>query len=252
MTLTCLPPSLMIELTLKFLSEFIITGLYQLKGRGTMIVVGGMIGAGKTTVATLIGQRLGSEVFYENVDDNPLLPLFYQEDEQAQAAKRYPFLLQLTFLSSRYRSIKQALTHENNVLDRSIYEDWYFCKTNKDLGRISELEFMVYEDLLANALADLASNSTKTSDLLVYLHGSFETIMYRIGLRGRDFEQDDALVDYYHTLWSGYDDWIQQHFTKEHILPINIDDYDFIHRPEDIDCIMARINHSLDTLRTDT
>ncbi len=42
-----------------------------------VIVVGGMIGLGKTSVATLLGQALHSEVFFESVDDNPILPLFY-------------------------------------------------------------------------------------------------------------------------------------------------------------------------------
>src|SRR5690625_3514059 len=106
----------------------------------SVIVVGGMIGAGKTSVAKLLGQELGSDVFFEQVDNNPLLELFYTASEEEEQEKRYPFLLQLTFLSSRFRSIKEALVDKNNVLDRSIYEDWYFCKVNYDIGRISELE----------------------------------------------------------------------------------------------------------------
>ena len=74
-----------------------------------IIVVGGMIGAGKTSVAELISQALDSEVFYENVDDNEILPLFYTASEEEQNLKRYPFLLQLEFLSSRFQSIKEAL-----------------------------------------------------------------------------------------------------------------------------------------------
>ena len=69
-----------------------------------MIVIGGMIGAGKTSVAKLLGEELGSQVFFEEVDDNPLLELFYTANEQEVQEKRYPFLLQLTFLSSRFRS----------------------------------------------------------------------------------------------------------------------------------------------------
>ncbi|HLR92704.1 MAG TPA: deoxynucleoside kinase, partial [Atopostipes sp.] len=158
----------------------------------SVIVIGGMIGAGKTSVAKLLGEELGTEVFFEQVDDNPLLELFYTADEQEEQEKRYPFLLQLTFLSSRFRSIKKALYDKNNVLDRSIYEDWYFCKVNHDIGRISELEFKIYEELLDNMMEELAELPKKAPDLMVYLHGSFEEILRRIGTRGRDFEQDDS------------------------------------------------------------
>ena len=121
----------------------------------SVIVIGGMIGAGKTSVAKLLGEELGSQVFFEEVDNNPLLELFYTADEQEEQEKRYPFLLQLTFLSSRFRSIKSALVDKNNVLDRSIYEDWYFTKVNHQLGRISELEFKIYEELLNNMMDEL-------------------------------------------------------------------------------------------------
>ena len=88
-----------------------------------IIVIGGMIGAGKTSVAKVIGEQLDSEVFYENVENNDILPLFYTASPEEQDAKRYPFLLQLEFLSSRYQDIKRAFHNRHNVLDRSIYED---------------------------------------------------------------------------------------------------------------------------------
>ena len=117
-----------------------------------VITIGAMIGAGKSSLAKILGEELGTEVFYESVDDNPILPLFYTASEEEIQAKRYPFLLQLYFLKTRYQSIKQALSNDNNVLDRSIYEDWYFAKVNHDLGRISDLEFSIYEGLLNESM----------------------------------------------------------------------------------------------------
>ena len=111
-----------------------------------------MIGAGKTSIANLLGEAYGTEVFYENVDDNEILPLFYTASPAEQAARRYPFLLQLEFLSSRYKDIKKAFRNRRNILDRSIYEDWYFCKVNRDIGNISETEFKIYEKLLDNMM----------------------------------------------------------------------------------------------------
>ena len=47
-----------------------------------LIVVGGMIGLGKSSVEEILGNHFNSEVFYESVDDNPILPLFYSESEE--------------------------------------------------------------------------------------------------------------------------------------------------------------------------
>lgn len=94
-----------------------------------LITIGAMIGAGKTSWATLVADHFNSDVFFESVDDNPILPLFYTSTEEEIQANRYPFLLQLWFLNTRFKSIKEALIQDNNVLDRSIYEDWYFGAT---------------------------------------------------------------------------------------------------------------------------
>lgn len=211
----------------------------------SVIVIGGMIGAGKTSIAKLLGEELGSQVFFEEVDNNPLLELFYTADEQEEQEKRYPFLLQLTFLSSRFRSIKSALVDKNNVLDRSIYEDWYFTKVNHQLGRISELEFKIYEELLNNMMEELEELPKKAPDLMVYLHGSFEEIVRRIGTRGRDFEQDDSLMAYYKELWEGYDDWVDNHYDASQVLKINIDQYDVVHNEDDAKAVVELVREAL-------
>ena len=212
----------------------------------SVIVIGGMIGAGKTSVAKLLGEELGSQVFFEEVDNNPLLELFYTADEQEEQEKRYPFLLQLTFLSSRFRSIKSALVDKNNVLDRSIYEDWYFTKVNHQLGRISELEFKIYEELLNNMMDELDELPKKAPDLMVYLHGSFEEIVRRIGTRGRDFEQDDSLMAYYKELWEGYDDWVDNHYDASQVLKINIDQYDVVNNEDDAKAVVELVREALE------
>lgn len=210
-----------------------------------ILVIGGMIGAGKTSVAELLGKSLNSEVFYENVDDNEILPLFYTASEEEQHLKRYPFLLQLDFLSSRFKSIKEALHNKNNVLDRSIYEDWYFAKVNTELGRISASEFNIYEKLLNNMMEELEELPKKSPDLMVYLQGSFETILYRIGLRGRDFEQDQGLMDYYRALWQGYDNWVTNHYKASDVLVINIDKVDVVNNSEDADFVVKLVKEKL-------
>ncbi|WP_340034458.1 deoxynucleoside kinase [Bacillus sp. FSL K6-0993] len=211
----------------------------------SVIVVGGMIGLGKSSVSKILGEALDSEVFYESVDDNPILPLFYTASDEEIQAKRYPFLLQLHFLDTRFKSIKEALGNNKNVLDRSIYEDWYFAKVNKDLGRISELEFQVYENLLNNMMEELDELPKKAPDLMVYLKASFETVLYRIGLRGRDFEQDTSLIDYYRTLWEGYDDWLFNHYKASQVLIVDMDKLDVVNNPEDAEQVVQEVKQKL-------
>ena len=214
-----------------------------------LITIGAMIGAGKTSLAELVANHFNSEVFYESVDDNPILPVFYTASEEEIQTKRYPFLLQLWFLNTRFKSIKEALVKDNNVLDRSIYEDWYFAKVNKDLGRISDLEFSLYEDLLNNMLEELEELPKKSPDLMIYLSGSFETILDRIKKRGREYELDEALVSYYYTLWEGYDNWIKQHYKASEVLIINIDEIDYVNNEEHKQKVLSMIEQKLEEIR---
>lgn len=214
-----------------------------------LITIGAMIGAGKTSLAELVANHFNSEVFYESVDDNPILPVFYTASEEEIQTKRYPFLLQLWFLNTRFKSIKEALSKDNNVLDRSIYEDWYFAKVNKDLGRISDLEFSLYEDLLNNMLEELEGLPKKSPDLMIYLSGSFETILERIKKRGREYELDEALVSYYYTLWEGYDNWIKQHYKASEVLIINIDEIDYVNNEEHKQKVLSMVEQKLEEVR---
>jgi deoxyadenosine/deoxycytidine kinase len=210
-----------------------------------VIVVGGMIGLGKSSTAKVLGEAFDSEVFYENVDNNEILPLFYTASDEEAQLKRYPFLLQLEFLHSRFADIKKALYHKHNVLDRSIYEDWYFAHVNHKLGKISDVEFSIYEKLLNNMMEELEELPKKSPDLMVYLKASFETTMLRIGMRGRDFEQDTALVEYYRTLWQGYDEWLLNHYKASDVLIVDMDKTDVVGNKQDAIKVASEVETKL-------
>ena len=214
-----------------------------------MIVIAAPIGAGKSSLAKLLGEHFNSDVFYESVDDNPILPLFYTATDEEIQTKRYPFLLQLHFLNTRFKSIKKALVNDNNVLDRSIYEDWYFAKVNMDLGRINELEFNLYEGLLNNMMEEIEELPKKSPDLMIYLSGSFEKTLERIQKRGREYELDENLRDYYFKLYEGYEDWVDNHYNASHVLKINIDEFDYVNNEEDKQKVLALIETKLAEIR---
>lgn len=214
-----------------------------------LIVVGGMIGLGKSSVAEILGEAFESDVFYESVENNPILPLFYTASEEEIKAKRYPFLLQLYFLDTRFRAIKRALVQDNNILDRSIYEDWYFAKKNMELGRISQLEMGIYEKLLNNMMEELDELPKKAPDLMVYLKGSFKTVIDRIMTRGRSFELDPELVDYYKFLWEGYDEWVMSCYKASEVLIIDMDIYDVVNSEADKHELLRLVKQKLSGIR---
>lgn len=198
-----------------------------------VIVIGGRIGLGKTTTSKIISEERNIPVYYEPVEDNKILPLFYSATKEEKEKFRYPFLLQLNFLKTRFHSIVDALENNNAVLDRSIYEDHYFAKKNHDLGNISDREIEIYEGILDERRNVLEKLPKKSPDVRVYLHGSFDTCLKRIKERGRTFEIEPELVNYYHFLWKDYDSWIKESYSASPIIDIDVDKKDILLNSDD-------------------
>lgn len=222
-----------------------------------MITLSGIIGSGKTSLTKLLSAELGSTAFYEPVDDNPVLPLFYKGNEIAakkraagdkEATNPYAYLLQTFFLNRRFKMIKQAMREDNNILDRSIYEDEIFMKMNTEMGNATDVEYDIYKSLLNNMMEELPMAAHKKSpDLMVNIKVSYETMMTRIRKRGRDYEQveqDPSLVDYYHRLLRQYDEW-RQTYDASPLLIINGDRYDFMANPQDRVTVLETIEQKL-------
>lgn len=198
-----------------------------------VVIVGGMIGIGKTTTSKMLGKETGLKVYYESVEGNKVLPLFYTSSKEEKEKYRYPFLLQLSFLRSRFHAIKEALKNDNAIMDRSIYEDYYFAKKNFELGNINEMEMNLYEGLLSEMMDELNLLTKKSPDVMVYLHGSFETVLNRIKERGRSFELDSELVSYYKFLYDGYDEWVHSSYKASPIISIDVDKKDIVYNESD-------------------
>jgi deoxyadenosine/deoxycytidine kinase len=213
-----------------------------------MLIVEGMIGVGKSTLASELGKEFGTEVFYEKVEGNEILPLFYTMSEEELQEKRIPFLLQLDFLDSRFKAIKQALVNNNNVLDRSIYADMMFAECNNKLGRISDLEMKIYRNLAENMLEELEELPKKAPDLLIYLTADFDTIIERVAKRGRGYELDEELKDYYRLIYDSYFDWIREYDYSPKII-IDTTNLNLVDNEEDKRKVIDMIKSKLKEVR---
>lgn len=212
----------------------------------SVIVLAGTIGAGKSSLTALIANHFGSQAFYESIDDNEVLPLFYADPN------KYAFLLQIYFLNKRFESIKQAMKDDNNVLDRSIYEDSLLFHLNADLGRATDTEVKVYDELLANMLEELPyAAQKKHPDLLVHIRVSFETMLERIEKRGREYEQltfDPSLYDYYKELNKRYDQWYEE-YNESPKIQIDGDQFNFVEDPQAAQAVLTMVEDALKDAR---
>ena len=208
-----------------------------------MIVLSGTIGAGKTSLTKMLADHLGSKAFYESVSDNPILPLFYENP------KKYGFLLQIYFLNKRLSQIKTAQkTGKNNILDRSIYEDALLFQLTADLNRATQTEVDIYKSLVDNMMSEMDGVADiKNPDLLIHVRVSFETMLSRIKIRGRSFEQIDEnpeLFDYYQELNRRYDAWFDA-YDRSPKIQIDGDRFDFVEDELSRDKVLDMIDTKL-------
>jgi deoxyadenosine/deoxycytidine kinase len=140
------------------------------------VAVEGVIGAGKTTLAAMLGETLSARVVLEQFEENPFLKDFYRDPE------RYAFQTQIFFLLTRYkqqRNLFQADLFQHFLVTDYIFEkDKIFAYLN-----LQDEELKLYETLV-NSI----EHSIPTPDLVVYLQSSVPRLMENIRQRGRTFE----------------------------------------------------------------
>jgi deoxyadenosine/deoxycytidine kinase len=198
------------------------------------IAVAGNIGVGKSTLVTLLCQRMDWEPFYEPVLENPYLADFYKD------MNAWAFHSQIFFLTHRLRIHHQLLKHANSAIqDRSVYEDAevFACNLYRQ-GLISDRDYSSYRELY-QVLVDFLP----PPDLVVYLRASVETLLTRIKNRGRDYERQIS-ADYLAQLNSLYEEWID-HFTLCPVLTVPADDLDYVSHAGHLDLIVSKVEDKL-------
>ncbi|WP_411512322.1 MULTISPECIES: deoxynucleoside kinase [Bacillus subtilis group] len=205
----------------------------------TIILVDGVVGAGKTTLSELISERYNIPLFEElsNQDTENLLDRFYAKKT------RWAFTLQIHFLNERFRMIKDIHDAGHGILDRSIFGDNIFAEMlAEDLEDGGEgmtwEEYRTYDTLLDNML-----EHSQPPELLIYLQCSPDVAKQRIDSRGRGLEST-VEMEYWERLNDKYEAWYQDYKHSPKIL-INVDNLDFANNKDDQESVLALIGQAL-------
>lgn len=162
------------------------------------IGIAGMIGAGKSTLARLLGEHLSIDVHYEPVEDNEYLEDFYRD------TAKYSFAIQIYMLNRRFQQHQEIIWRGRSaVQDRTIYEDSIFARVLAESGLMEARDYRTYRDLFQNM-----SHFMCRPNVIVYLDASPEVSMQRISQRGRGMESGISL-EYLEALYRGYEDFVQ-------------------------------------------
>lgn len=194
------------------------------------VAIAGNIGAGKSTLTTLLSERLNWEPFMEGVSDNPYLADFYQD------MQRWSFHSQIFFLARRLLHHRQLLDRPNSVIqDRTVYEDAeIFARNLYNRKAMSERDFNTYSDLYRALIAILPP-----PDLVIYLQASLPTLKERIVRRGRPYERQiqEAYLTQLNEL---YEAWIQS-FSLCPVLTVPADRLDFVANSDHLTLITQKV-----------
>jgi deoxyguanosine kinase len=197
------------------------------------IVVEGVIGVGKTTLARLLQPVFQSNLLLEVFEENPFLSNFYSD------RSRYAFQTQIFFLLSRYHQQHTGIPEltaggKNLIGDYTFEKDALFAAINLKGDELA-MYYRVHE-----ALAE----KIQLPDLIVYLRADVELLMQRIAQRDRPYERNMER-GYIAELADAYDDFYLRSPRSSPVMTVDVAPLDFLARPADLHWIENRIRQAL-------
>lgn len=199
------------------------------------IAVTGNIGAGKTTLAHLLAEHYGWQVFFEAVEGNPYLADFYADME------RWAFHLQIYFLRSRFEQVLQIREASHSVVqDRTIYEDAHIFARNLHVsGILSNRDYATYRSMF-----EIMMSVVEPPDLMIYLRADLPKLFEQIRKRGRSFEQNIA-ERYLRDLNEHYEEFVAGYQSGK-LLIIDVNHLDFANKPEDWQTVLRAVEEAME------
>ncbi len=191
------------------------------------IAVEGPIGAGKTSLARRLAERLGAELLLEQPGENPFLARFYQD------MARYALPTQLFFLFQRARQLEPLA--QPDIFVRPTVVDFLFDK-DPLFARItlSSDEFALYRKIY-----EAIRPQAPAPDLVVYLQAQPATLYERVRRREADYERGIG-EDYLALLAEGYARFFH-HYSAAPVLIVNSENLNFVARDADLELLLGRM-----------
>jgi len=200
------------------------------------IAVEGPIGAGKTTLATMLAEEFQLPIIKEIVEENPFLDKFYRNMDD------WSFQLEMFFLCNRYKQLEDTVMQYIDkgkpvISDYHIYKNLIFSeRTLKGTKRekYREIYHVLTDDL-------------PKPDVIVYIRADLETLLRRIEKRGRSFE--DAMdTAYLQQLIEDYDEAMASLAVREPstvIITIDGNKVDFVENKEQYAAIVSQVKEHM-------
>jgi len=191
------------------------------------IAIEGVIGAGKSSLARKLADKLSANLIMEEFEENPFLEKFYAD------RKRYAFQTQMFFLINRYKQQQQL--NQQELFSKYMVSDYIFQKDKifAYLNLTGE-ELKLYETIFPLLERDLPK-----PDLVIFLQSSLDRLAENIKTRGRKFERNLTRA-YLSELSEAYNNFFFK-YNNTPLLIVNTSEIDFVNREEDFDELCSQV-----------
>lgn len=191
------------------------------------ISIEGVIGAGKSSLARKLADKLSANLIMEEFEENPFLEKFYDD------RKRYAFQTQMFFLINRYKQQQQL--NQQDLFSKYMVSDYIFQK-----DKIFAYLNLTGEELkLYETIFPLLERDIPKPDLVIFLQSSLDRLVENIRTRGRKFEKNLTRA-YLSELSEAYNNFFFK-YSNTPLLIVNTTEIDFVNREEDFEELCSQV-----------
>ena len=191
------------------------------------IVIEGVIGAGKTSLARRLASRLSADLVLELPEENPFLARFYED------MARYALPAQLFFLFQRARLLEPLA--QPDMFGRPVIGDFLLDKD----PLFARLTLSADELALYTKIYEALRPRSPAPDLVVYLQAQPATLIERVKRRARGYERPVS-EEYLALLAESYARFFY-HYNAAPVLIVNSENLNFVERDADFELLVSRL-----------